>query len=185
MFCVGLRNQRYMIWNKQYTKEEYEQQKQKLYHDMQSDIQYIHEQFETFLHNFPQKATNNINCHHTYGHNLINGENTTFCFNVKNIRDCKYSMFGDTLEDAHDLTTGGQLKLCYQGIVPDFSFHACFTIFCRSCTRIRYSEMCHHCTDCFGCVGLKNQQYCIFNKQYTPEEYEKTVAQIIKKMESD
>ena len=45
--------------------------------------------------------------------------------------------------------------------------------------------MCHHCQDCFGCIGLKNQQYCIFNKQYTKEEYEKTVAQLIKKMQAD
>jgi hypothetical protein len=45
--------------------------------------------------------------------------------------------------------------------------------------------MCHHCQDCFSCIGLKNKQYCIFNKQYTKAEYEKTVAHLIKKMQTD
>jgi hypothetical protein len=31
-------------------------------------------------------------------------------------------------------------------------------------------------------MGLKNQQYCIFNKQYTKEEYEIIVAKIIAHM---
>jgi hypothetical protein len=35
----------------------------------------------------------------------------------------------------------------------------------------------------FGCIGLRNQQYCILNKQYTKEEYEKTVALIIEHMQ--
>lgn len=186
MFCVGLRGKQYMIWNKQYTKEEYEEQKQKIYEKMNSNIQELHDQFETFLNTFPHRTTNTMNCHNTYGQNLVNGEKSVFCANIKNLRDTKYMFFGwDTVEDAYDLTIWGQLKLCYQGIVPDFSHQACFTIFCRSCTKIWYSEMCHHCQDCFGCIGLKNQQYCIFNKQYTKEEYEKTLAQLIKKMQAD
>ena len=40
------------------------------------------------------------------------------------------------------------------------------------------------CSDCFGCVGLRNKQYCIFNKQYTKEEYEDLVPKIIHQMNS-
>ncbi|MEI8091823.1 MAG: hypothetical protein WCG98_06500 [bacterium] len=35
---------------------------------------------------------------------------------------------------------------------------------------------CHHC---FGCVGLKNKEYCILNTQYTQQEYEQIVPEII------
>lgn len=45
-----------------------------------------------------------------------------------------------------------------------------------------YCDTCYNCSNCFGCVGLQNKKYCIFNKQYSKEEYEKNVAQIIKKM---
>ncbi|MCX6756134.1 MAG: hypothetical protein NTX85_02245 [Candidatus Nomurabacteria bacterium] len=36
----------------------------------------------------------------------------------------------------------------------------CF--FCRDCDN---------CTDCIGCTNLKNKKYCIFNQQYSREEY--------------
>ena len=46
-----------------------------------------------------------------------------------------------------------------------------------------YCDSCFNCKDCFACVGLRNnQQYCIFNKQYTKEEYENTVPKIIDHM---
>jgi hypothetical protein len=36
---------------------------------------------------------------------------------------------------------------------------------------------------CFGCIGLhNNEQYCILNRQYTKEEYETLVPQIIEHM---
>ncbi|MDP2669631.1 MAG: hypothetical protein Q8O99_01100 [bacterium] len=35
----------------------------------------------------------------------------------------------------------------------------------------------------FGCSNLRNKQYCIFNKQYTQEEYEQLVPKIITHMQ--
>ncbi len=34
------------------------------------------------------------------------------------------------------------------------------------------------CHDCFGCVGLKQKEYCILNKQYSKEEYYELLARI-------
>lgn len=48
-----------------------------------------------------------------------------------------------------------------------------------------YCANCFHSSYCFGCVGLRNKSYCILNKQYTKEEYEVLVPQIIKKMQAD
>jgi hypothetical protein len=41
------------------------------------------------------------------------------------------------------------------------------------------------CSNCFGCISLRNKSYCILNKQYSKEEYEKLVPQIIEKMQAD
>jgi len=41
------------------------------------------------------------------------------------------------------------------------------------------------CRDCFGCVNIKKKQYCILNKQYTKEEYEKLKTQIISDMDKN
>jgi hypothetical protein len=51
-----------------------------------------------------------------------------------------------------------------------------------TCSNIYYSLFCHQSNDCFGCIGLRNKQYCIFNKQYTKEEYEALVPKIVEQM---
>ncbi len=82
-----------MIRNKQVTKDEFEAEKLRVYEIMQTNIQSLHDQFEKFLSQFPKKATNMTNCHHSYGHNLVNADNTSICFNIMTIRDCKYCRF--------------------------------------------------------------------------------------------
>jgi hypothetical protein len=41
------------------------------------------------------------------------------------------------------------------------------------------------CSFCFGCIGLTNRQFCIFNKQYTKEEWHEKVDEIFSQMEKD
>jgi hypothetical protein len=48
--------------------------------------------------------------------------------------------------------------------------------------NVLYSYNCHGCNDCFGCIGLRNKQYCILNKQYSKEEYEELTPRIIDQM---
>ena len=58
-----------------------------------------------------------------------------------------------------------------------------------SCVFDSYSLiLCQECYDSnhlFGCMGLRNKSYCIFNKQYTQEEYETLVPQLIEKLKAD
>jgi hypothetical protein len=51
-----------------------------------------------------------------------------------------------------------------------YNLKSCFNCWdeARDLEYCVYSISCH---DCFGCVGLYKKQYCIFNKQYTKEEY--------------
>lgn len=49
--------------------------------------------------------------------------------------------------------------------------------------RVYYIYSCFYSSDLFACIGLRNKQYCIFNKQYTKEEYELLVAKIIAHMQ--
>ena len=52
----------------------------------------------------------------------------------------------------------------------------------KGAQNCEYSIYCIGCSNIFGCSGLKNKQYCILNKQYSKEEYEKLVPKIIKLM---
>jgi hypothetical protein len=52
------------------------------------------------------------------------------------------------------------------------------------CDYSFYLTFSFHSQNCFLCTGLKHQQYCIFNKQYTKEDYELTVSKILTHMQS-
>jgi len=84
------------------------------------------------------------------------------------------SMIGDVVDMMLEAHASG-----YNG------YKSAFVNLCRTNSELLYCDYCMNCQNCFGCAGLKNQQYCILNKQYTKEEYEKLVPQIIEKMISD
>ncbi|MBU0626264.1 hypothetical protein KKG31_00500 [Patescibacteria group bacterium] len=69
--------------------------------------------------------------------------------------------------------------MCYESVASS-SYRALFSLNSfADCSNIYYCEHCFGCDHCFGCVSLKNKKYCILNKQYSKEEYEKIVGQII------
>lgn len=183
--CVWLRNKQYYILNKQYSKQDFFSKKIQIQKQIIADLNWFKSKFKIFLETQPKKAINVINSENSFWNNLVNASNSILCYNIKNLKNCRYSIFWDTLENAYDLTVWWELERCYEWIVPDHSNRAFFTIFCRSCSDVRYSEMCHNCQNCFWCVWLKNKQYCVFNKQYTKEEYNKLVPKIIEHMQSN
>lgn len=183
--CVNLREKQYCIFNKQYTKEQYEQYKTSFMHNLHKDFDATYKQFYDFMMQQPHRTTYNTNATNTYSSNLYGAEKSIMCFNIQNTKDTKYCMFWDGIRDAMDLTVWGEMQLCCECNTPDHSYKCFATILSRSCTNVMYSEMCHGCQNCFGCIGLRNKQYCILNKQYTPEEYEILVPQIIEKMQKD
>lgn len=41
----------------------------------------------------------------------------------------------------------------------------------RFCLDCYFNRDCDNCADCIGCTNLRSRQYCIFNEQYSKEEY--------------
>ena len=56
------------------------------------------------------------------------------------------------------------------------------TIYCWNSKNIYYSDVSYDSSHLFWCIWLRNKSYCIFNKQYTKEDYEVQVAKIIAHM---
>jgi hypothetical protein len=50
------------------------------------------------------------------------------------------------------------------------------------CQELEYCINMRRSKNCFGCVGMKDKKYCIFNIQYSKEEYDIQVAKIKKHM---
>jgi len=47
-----------------------------------------------------------------------------------------------------------------------------------------YTELCNNSNHCFGCIGLRKKEHCIFNTSYSTQEYESLVGKIIGHMKN-
>lgn len=180
--CFGLRNKSYCFKNKQYTREEYEKILGQYNLDSWSGTQKAQKEYKEFLLQFPHKYANINNCTNCTGEYLVNSKNSKHCYITVRVENSKYFERGDTIKDSYDCLSGGEQELCYDSINPDNSYKALFTTYCHKDTNVLYSDSCQSSENLFGCVGLKKAQYCIFNKQYTKEEYEMYVGKIIEHM---
>jgi hypothetical protein len=180
--CVGLRNQKYHFKNKEYKKEEYEKILMEYGLDTFSGLEKAKKEFRDFALTFPHRyvmTLQNVNC---TGDNLSTSKNSKDAFVAKNLENCRYIDQCANDKDSFDLTTTGEVSECYECAVGDHSQLNLFGLFSVKSQDIKYCQHCHNCKHCFGCVGLRDANYCIFNKQYTKEEYEELVPKIIEQM---
>ncbi|MBI4235450.1 hypothetical protein HY604_04065 [Candidatus Peregrinibacteria bacterium] len=127
----------------------------------------------------------------------IGNENSYYSCYTLYLKNC-YLLFGASYnEDCKFLHNSPKSVCSYDGVytAPDglqFCYNACSTVgsnliatyFVWYCDRAYYSMDCLNCTNIFGCVGLRNKHYCIFNKQYSREEYEVLAGKIVEHMQS-
>ncbi len=178
LMCTGLRNKRYCYKNEQYSKEEYNKIVDSYNLSKYSGVEKAKEEFDDFKINQVRKPFNLLNCSGCTGDLLVNGKNSKYCFNVQRPEDSKWIENSDTPKDCYDLSTGGELNFCYEGITPDHSYKNLFGIFSWKNQEVDFAHHCHSSKDLFGCAGIRNGQYCILNKQYSKEEYFEMVEKI-------
>jgi hypothetical protein len=115
--------------------------------------------------------------------------NTRDCYQCYDVGLSEELAYCDAVYDAktcHDVSSFGEKieRVYMSGTVGLGCFGILFTFAGRiNCSDLLYCFDCFQSKDCFGCTSLKRKQYCIFNKQYSQEEYEKLSAQIIEHMQ--
>lgn len=180
--CVNLRNKEYNIFNKQYSKKEYQEFIEQFNSSSRSVIEKIKKEFKEFLLKQPIRFARIRHSVDSTGDNIEGSKNAKVCFGTRDgVENCKYcAIVGLGLKDAYDIFGGGiKSELAYESISFIGNSRVAFSKQVRESTDSYYSEFCMHCHNLFGCFGLKNKSYCIFNKQYTKEEYEEIVPKLI------
>lgn len=181
--CIGLRNKKYFIKNTEYSKEEYEKILNSYRLDTFSGIEKAEREYDEFIIKYPRRNSGIIQSLNCIGDIISNSKNLKYCFVAnKGCENCRYCEFISEAKDCCDVVMSGGLSESYETVVGDHSQLNLFGIFSVKSQDIRYTEHCHNCKHIFGCVGLRDASYCIFNKQYTKEEYEKIVPKIIEQM---
>ncbi len=185
--CTGLRGKKYYLKNKQYSKEEYEKILNDYRLDTFSGMEKAKKEYKDLILKYPRKYLDNFhNTDSVIGDVVSYSKNVKNCFVGKNLENCRYGEYiggsDGPVKDSYDLTMTGGSSECYEGVVLDHSQLNLFGLFSVKSQDIKYCQHCHNCKHCFGCVGLRNANYCIFNKQYTKEEYERLLPKILEHM---
>ncbi len=185
--CVGLRNKQYFILNRPYAKEQYEDELQKLGLNTTAGLSAFAVRFGEIMKDSVREAEIETNCVGSSGNWLTDCKDVLDSYQSRKVEGGKYLLSVIDAKDCMDYSYWGRgTELIYE--TSNCGYNASRIRFVNeswdSCHDLTYCDNCYASENCFGCVGLRSKQYCILNKQYTKEEYEKLIPKIITHMNS-
>ncbi|PJC37125.1 hypothetical protein CO046_02140 [Candidatus Peregrinibacteria bacterium CG_4_9_14_0_2_um_filter_53_11] len=180
--CTNLVGKQYYFMNKPLPKEQYE----KMVETVRSSYTHFAEAISRWKAVRSQrihKYANVINCENTTGDFLSNCKNCFDSYDMNDSEDCRNVTVGVEVKDLLDCSNMYlKSEVCYEVLSTIAAYNCFFCLRVYHSQNLYYSELCYNSKNLFGCFGLRNKEYCIFNKQYTKEQYEEMVARIINDM---
>jgi hypothetical protein len=182
--CVGLRNKNYCIENVQYTKEEYLNKINEINLGSYSTHKNLLQKLDFLVKSHPRKYMHTMKSTNVSGEYVFGSKNTLNSFLCYKAEDIKYCQDMRQMKDSYDVTVGLFGNRMYESVVCGLQSSGIkFSFECHpSCLNLEYSIFCPNSSNVFGCIGLKNKSYCVFNKQYTKEAYFELIEKIKKQM---
>jgi hypothetical protein len=188
--CANLRHKRFCIFNEQKTEEEYRSFLRELNLSSFAQRAEWKARADALALSMPVPHMETTSCEQVTGNHLREAQNIHQGFFIfPQTSNVRYGYaIGFQAHDCMDYSCfGTNAELLYECMVCGMNVRN--LLFCNECwlgdQNLIYCSMCNNCSDCFGCVGLQRKAYCIFNKQYTKEEYEALVPRIIERMRAD
>lgn len=177
--CVGLRKKKFCIFNEQYSEEEFSSKKKSLTREQ------IEGNYEKLKRKTPRVFAIQLNCENCTGESVFNSRNIHYGFDINNCEDCCYVEEVKNIKNSADISFLEHSELCYECSSNHILYDCNFCFMCLASSNIEYCEQVFNSKNCFGCIGLNHKEYCILNKQYSREEYEKQVAEIKKRLKEE
>jgi uncharacterized protein YbaR (Trm112 family) len=185
IFSTNLRHKSFQIFNKSVLKEEFEQKKKEIFSSYQN-LQKAKKEFEEIRKKATVKFAHQVRCYKATGDYMFNCHEVFHGFDTETAKNCKYTADAEGPIDCWDMNNTyykPELNLDVMGALQTYNVkHSTYIMYC---SHVEYSDSLHNCENCFGCIGLKKKKYCILNKQYSKEEYEKLKNEIVEKMKKE
>ena len=183
--CVNLRRKQYYLFNEPVSKEKYEAFIAGLDLSKRSVRQQLQQKAEALWRSRPRPHVSIRHAENVSGNYLYHCKDLENCFFVRDgesLRNCSF-LYGGA-KDCQDYTfVGLRSELMYESVWCALDCSRCsFCFWCLQSQDLLYCLHCVSCKNCFGCAGLRNKQYCVFNKQYSKEAYNALVPKIIDHM---
>ena len=187
--CANLKNKSYHISNRAYSKEEYVKKIKELGITSRKNVEALLKQAVDYWMNFPNKFIHGRHNSDVFGDYIFESKNAKNCWRIvggENVKYCQNFTSGPAKDSYDQSNYGWGSELIYDSlIVGEGAYNVAFSITCfPSVANLQYCIFCQNSSYLFGCISLRNKQYCILNKQYTKEEYEVLVPKIIEHMKS-
>jgi len=180
--CVNLRNKNYYIFNKPYSKNDYQEEIKKWDIGSYTTLQRAKQEFQYLLDKTPRRWAITANSVDVSGNNINHAKNCHYCFSVtEGCENLKFTvMSGLAMKDSYDVWGGGdKSQLLYEVTGCIGGERVMFTNNTHGCVNVQYSNKCFHSQNLFGCAGIKKKNYCILNKPYSKSEYHALLPRII------
>lgn len=189
--CVNLRGASYYIFNVKYSKEEYEKKVKEMKLDSWINLRKLEKESSEFSDTKPYREYdgNSLNLNVT-GQYVYRSKNSKEMYIAGGAENCKWVQMVTVrpVEDCYDYSGwGNNASMVYESAtVGENVNNIKFSIYCYpDCLNLEYCVFNISGKNNFGCVNLKRKSYCILNKEYGKEEYEKLKAQIIEDMKKN
>lgn len=181
--CSLQHRKEYCVRNEQLTREEYEKFMASVDLGSHEQVSKFYAEYKEMMVASPKRAGLLIMCEDCEGDCLYKCKNVIDSFDIVESRDCRYCYESGWMTDCYDTYESGFEN------ERQYECHACnrgkFIKFCHvsyDVNNCEYADTCHNSSDLFGCVGIRHKKFCIFNKQYSQEEYEILRAKIVEHM---
>jgi hypothetical protein len=113
-----------------------------------------------------------------YTANVSHLKNCYLLFSSDFNRDCYYGVWVGNSEDSLDNFIINKCRLTHEAIFSDNIYNCSFVIHSSQCSDSAFLLDCKSCSNCFMCYGLRNKKFCIANKQYSEEDYNKELSKL-------
>ena len=181
--CVNLRNKKFHIFNKEVTKEEYEKFSLDILGSYEK-MENFKKEFKKFSLKFPKRYSHNIKNTNVSGNYINNSKNVEYSFEVVNSENCKYLFSSKDIKDSiGTIGFGFKSELLLECVSTGFSSNIIGSYSIDQGLDILYSFSCYpNNNNLIGCDSMRNSSYCILNKQYSKEEFNKLKKLIVKEL---
>lgn len=145
-------------------------------------FQEFQEAYQKLRFTVPRPPNHSIKCENSdWGDNLYYVTNGTFCYEDAHCNNITYTFDSFKADNCCDGDYIAESDLCYECVDV---LNVNNSTYLNYCSRMYESHFCYDCSDSnnlFGCVNLRHKAYCIFNQQYTPEQYHEKVSELKKR----
>jgi hypothetical protein len=136
------------------------------------------EQFRELFQKVPLANLGNTNMVNTdYANHCVDCRNCYLIFASIYNENVSYALGAVNIKDSYDLYKVMKSEQAYEDVLCASVFNTHFSYDSDECMDSMFLTSCLGLHDCLGCVNLRHKKYCIFNKEYSKEKYEKKLTQ--------